>query len=140
MANWYGAARSNYFKVKDVQAFQEAMDAIDIIIMDGEGEQAGLVAVAPDPDTSDDGGWPRCTLDEETGEDLDIDVPSTVALHLTEDSVAVFMQSGHEKLRYVSGYAEAVDHTGERVSVSLSDIYKIAAAQFKSKTITEATY
>ena len=140
MANWYGAARSNYFKVKNREAFEQAMDAIAIMIIEGEGSNRGLVAIAPDPDASDDGGWPRCTLDEETGEDLEIDVPGVVSEHLAENCVAVFMQSGHEKRRYVSGYAEAVDCTGKRVKVSLFDIYQLASEQFEDKVVTEATY
>jgi hypothetical protein len=37
------------------------------------------------------------------------------------------MESGHEKLQYVGGFAVAINGKGERREVSLSDIYDRAA-------------
>ena len=48
------------------------------------------------------------------------------------------MEAGHEKLRYISGYAEAINAKGERRTVSLSDIYGLAREL--GSNITEATY
>jgi len=56
-----------------------------------------------------------------------------VAEHLVEGEVLVYMEAGHEKARYVTGWAEAIDHTGEVVCVSIDDIYVAAQAQFSDK-------
>lgn len=142
MSNWIGTARSNYFKVRDEAAFREAMGEIGVDVMEGHDDATeGMFAVTPNADYSDDGGWPSYRYDEETDDDIEINVADTVAQHLAPGYVAVFMQAGAEKLRYVDGYAEAVDHTGERVSIVLADIYGKARETFaQGSIITEATY
>lgn len=140
MANWYGAARSNYFRVKDHEAFKASMSENGVDVFEGEGKTAGMVMVTPNTLVDDSGGWPRWRYDENTDEDVEIDVPELVAGHLAEGSVAVFMQCGHEKLRYLDGYAEAIDRTGKRIAVSLNDIFQMAAKSFEGQTVTDATY
>lgn len=117
MANWYGKARSNYFYVKDEGAFLEALGEMiyDLDIVHDHAQRVGLLA------KTEDGDWP--TLDTQ-------DVPDIVAEHLVPGEVAVFMSAGAEKLRCVTGYAEAVTSEGKRVSVSLQDIYAKAAEAF----------
>jgi 3-deoxy-D-arabino-heptulosonate 7-phosphate (DAHP) synthase class II len=60
--------------------------------------------------------------------DDEIDVASELAPHLAEGSVAVLEQVGAEKLRYLSGWAEAVNHRGEKILVTLDDVYEKAKA------------
>jgi hypothetical protein len=38
--------------------------------------------------------------------------------------VAVVMEVGSEKMRYLIGYAAAVDARGRRIQIALSDIYR----------------
>jgi hypothetical protein len=130
MANYNAAARSNYFKVKDAEAFKAEMAAITgIVVWEGQSEvRKGMFAVASDdPDT---GCWPSYYYDEELDDDVDVDLFGMVAEHLEEGQVAVFMEAGAEKLRYVSGYAVAVNWEGEQVYVSLNDIYNLAKEKF----------
>lgn len=54
------------------------------------------------------------------------------------DDVAVFMQAGAEKLRYVSGWAVAINAKKERVEIDLHEIYN--RAKDLGKHITEAIY
>jgi len=51
MANFYGHARSNYFKVKDVQAFEQALETVGIVI----NLKGDTVMVHPSYDN--DVGW-----------------------------------------------------------------------------------
>jgi len=136
MANYYGSARSNYFKVKDEAAFKEAMDELPDIEVHGSPEKGFCVLVA----NGDSGGWPSYVFDEDYN-DIEIDVPSIVSEHLLDDEVAIFMESGAEKLRYIVGYAEAINNKGERESISLNGIYELAAGLTdKPENITQAEY
>jgi len=117
MANYYGSCRSNYFRVKDGAAFESLMAQIPSIEVAKEKDSTYTVL----GDCPDGGGWPQWDID-----DNEIDLPLIVAEHLIEGEVAVFMESGAEKLKYIVGYAEAINSRGERVSVRLTDIYKLA--------------
>lgn len=129
---WIGSARSNYFNVKDAKAFEAAMATFDVRIHpkgDGGGD-ARICLVA----TSDDGDWPSVDEDCE-----DIDFAGLVAGHLADGEVAVLQTIGADKLRYLTGHAVAVRADGERVSVSLGDIYDKAFEAFGVRP-PEATY
>jgi hypothetical protein len=54
----------------------------------------------------------------------------TVAEMMEEGQVIVAQTVGHEKLRYVFGYAEAINHKGERFEVSLNDVIEHAMKHF----------
>ncbi len=118
--DWVGTARSNYFAVKDRDAFNQAMQALDARIV--EHDSTAKVALIS---TSDGGDWPD--MDDE-GEDIDF--PDLVASHLCDGEVAVFMCIGHEGNRYLTGVAIAVNARGEQVLVSMGDIYECAAQAF----------
>ena len=138
MANFYGTARTNYFEVKDLEAFEEAMSKLpDLEIVYKEGLVGLLV------DDGDSGCFPSFTYDEDAGE-LDgneIDIAEYVAEHLADGAVAIFMQCGAEKMRYVSAYAEAINSKFQRKFVSLDDIYDLAAGLTTSmKAVTRAEY
>ncbi len=49
-----------------------------------------------------------------------------LAAYLKDDEVAVLMEVGSEKLRYLCGFATAVNSKGETVSISLEHIYELA--------------
>lgn len=134
MANYSGAARSNYFRVKDDSAFEEAMASLpeSATSQDDEGR---FMVMSTCPDT---GGWVTLMEDEKTGEDIEVDLAAIISEHLADDEVAVLMEAGHEKLRYISGYAQAINARGERRTVSLADIYDLAREL--GPNVTEATY
>lgn len=142
MANWYGAARSNYFKVKDAEAFTNWVEAVPSL---GYWRKEDMFAVYSD--CPDSGGWPseRYERVEEDGDDdftedwVAIDLPNELSAHLAEGQVAVLMEAGAEKLRYISGWAVAVNHEGKTVMVSLSNIYDLAEKAFGVKP-TDASY
>lgn len=137
MATYYATARSNYFQVKDIKAFQDAMDEHNVEVWVQEPtESTEPVLVGVTPEDSD--GWPSVVFNEITQECEDVDFFSLVASHLVEGSVAIFMEVGAEKLRYVLGYAHAINSAGQSVNVSLNDIY--TAAKTLGTSITDASY
>lgn len=136
MANWYGTSRSNYFRVKEEAAFRQWADNLHLGIFEHDQDH-GLFAIHPG-DWCDNGSWPSCDLET----DEEIDIADQLSKHLAEGQVAVLMTAGAEKLRYITGYAIAVNADGDVVSVSLDDIYAKAAESFKvaESAITQAVY
>jgi len=136
MANYYGNARSNYFAVKDTDAFVAAFAEVpDVELVEDGGKWTMLVS------GGDDSGWPSITYNHVTGDDYEIDIPEMVSKHLADGEVAVFMESGAEKLRYIIGFAEAINSDGERVSLDLNNIYELAKTLTNRRDdITRAEY
>lgn len=147
MANYYASARSNYFRVKDEAVFRNWVGRYDALeVIDGDG-MVGLLCTGGDGD-----GWPsmRWLTDDELAaipesepceEFVEIDFLAELSAHLVPGSVAVLMEAGAEKLRYISGWAAAVDSTGETVSLSLSRIMDLAREKFgPAAEITECQY
>ncbi len=119
MANWYGLSRTNYFKVRDEQAFRAWADTVPEVEMidDGKG-RFGFY-------TNSDGNWPSGRLNE-TGSDVEeFDFVEELTDHLPEGEVAILITVGHEKARYGTGYAIAVRHDGEILDVNIGDIYAL---------------
>lgn len=141
MSNYYGKARTNYFRVDpDKRAAFDAFAAkykVEVLEEDGE---TGRVALCPG-DYTDDGSFPGYdpALEAE-GKDPDICFIELLSAFLAPGSVAILMETGHDKLRYLGGYAIAIDHTGHQVDVGLNEIYKRAEAAFPAAEITRAEY
>jgi hypothetical protein len=127
MANYYASARTNYFLVKDVEAFTTDINAVTSYVniithttKDGL-ELVGLLG--NDPDGS---GFPYSQYSDEDGEYLEINWDKIFQAHLEDGWVAIIMESGAEKLRYISGYAVAYNNKGETRTIDLTNIYKLA--------------
>ena len=136
MADWYGNARSSYFRVvykdKFVQWSKSFGDNLKVV-KDNEGRVALL-------SHAEKGNWPLTRYDPKTDEEEeeDIDLIGEVAAHLQEGSVAVFTEIGAESLRYLTGWAVAINSKGEKVEVKLNDIYE--RARCLGHEITGAEY
>jgi len=144
MSDWYGSARSNHFCVKDKDAFLKWVDTVPDLIAQGcEGED-GQIGEGVFMIYSDDqyGGWPAYRTVDDADDDQEIDLLAELSKHLAKGEVAVLMEIGAEKIRYLSGIAQAVDWRGRTARVSLTDIYEVAAKTFRvaKKKISEAAY
>ncbi|MES2657195.1 MAG: hypothetical protein V4689_01185 [Verrucomicrobiota bacterium] len=142
MANYYATARSNYFAVKDENAFREWAERTGLSILEPDHHEKvadGIRRFAITPKSGgDDDGWPISRLDPDTDGWEDIDVCDELWPHLADNEVAVLLEVGSEKLRYVTGTAVAVNNKGRTVRVNLESIYQ--AARRLGSNITEATY
>lgn len=137
MATYFAAARSNYFKVKDPAAFRAEADLYGLTVRDAlqpSQKAQGLVMVQPDGDE----GWPSSVWDDELGDAVEVDVTALLARHLVEGQVAVLEEVGFEKLRYLCGFAVAVNSRGETRTVHLGDIREQAAAL--GEHVTDTAY
>uniref|UniRef100_UPI0026075659 hypothetical protein n=1 Tax=uncultured Halomonas sp. TaxID=173971 RepID=UPI0026075659 len=106
MANWYGTARSNYFKVKDADAFKAFADSVNLNWHAGPDDSFMISG-------DDDGSWPSYYYDEKRDEDVDLDLVCEISQHLQDDQIVVLMEAGAEKLRYITGYAVAFNKQAE---------------------------
>lgn len=136
MTTYTATARSNYFEVKDRKAFDVWCTTRRLKCWPAP-RLPNAFAIAPADDTDGD-GWPA-RLDED--DDLIAFDITELAPHLASHAVAVLVESGAENLRYVRGFAEAIDATGRTVAISLCDIYEKARAAFgPDAAITCAEY
>lgn len=123
MANYTAYFRSNYFAVKDVAQFQTFCTEFNCtMITNIEGAQTlyGFYG--------DDGGIPVTRYNEEKQDWEEADLLSALASHLTDDYVAIVMEVGFEKMRYLLGEAHAVNAKGKMLSVELDEIYERSAS------------
>jgi hypothetical protein len=138
MANYYSSARTNYFRVKEVDAFNKwikQFSGLETIVHETEGTIGVLF----------EDGVPNCRWETEKfadGSEHDVDVEvdfmEELALHLADNEVAILQEAGAEKLRYINGYAIAVNNKGERRQISIDKIYDLAKEL--GSNITRAEY
>lgn len=138
MANYVGSARSNYFRVREEAAFLSWVETLPGVVVcreDDEPERFVLLV-----EESDDGGWPNWRFDERTESEEEFDLYSELAEHLAEGEVAVLQEVGAEKLRYLVAYAVAINHRGEKLAVSIDDIYEKVREAGWGTEVSTATY
>jgi hypothetical protein len=135
MANYYAKARSNYFKVKDIEKFQALCNELNVEMIKRDNLVGFICTLDPDC-----GGLPSSKYNEETEDHDEIDISQEIYPHLCEGEVAVMMEAGYEKYRYVNGYALAVNWKGEEESISINNIYELANKNLGGKDVTRAEY
>jgi len=124
MANYYGQTRSNYFRVRSASAFRRFCRSYGLTVFNNteRGKQRcfGFLADEPIPTgrSNAKGDW------------IESDFLAELAKHLVRGEVAVVMEVGSEKMRYLIGYAGAVNWQGKRIEVSLTEIYRRAKQTF----------
>ncbi|MCY1718571.1 hypothetical protein OVA26_16665 [Microbacterium sp. SL62] len=145
MSNFIASARTNRFRVRDIDAlkadlatygveaatFDDVNRGAEFVLVD-ESEQylAGSVSLysfGAWPSFDEDGIAMRLDLDDETPvPDKFESLHALVASHLVDGEVAIFIEVGAEKMRYLGGVALAVNAAGETRRVDLDDIHGLA--------------
>lgn len=114
MANYNAYIRTNYFHVKDPVAFQEYMKGVcadgTIDVWEGEKENRGTFAFGCEGPIF---GLPCDPEDEDAGFDYDAFIAG-LSEHVAEDDAIIILEAGHEKLRYVVGFANIITGKGSR--------------------------
>ena len=114
MADFYGTSRSNFVRVKDIDAA--------IADLEQFGNQVQRHPSAPDAImvSGDDysGMFSNYYIDDE-GRDVSLEWSDWCSKHLKEGQILVLVSAGAEKLRYVSAWAEAYNHEGKYIGVNL---------------------
>jgi hypothetical protein len=148
MANYYATCRSNYFAVRDPKLFEKFCDLWNLESWDSNGLYAfaprgeggipsyttikvpescdgceNTCAFCPCEDCTND--CTGCDL-EKGNENYELDYEDfeiQLADQIADDHVAILMEVGNEKLRYLSGYAIALNNQGDSTVISLDEIY-----------------
>lgn len=133
MANYEACARSNYVRFTDVTKAKIICGQAGCGVELSPGSDGRYTVLCPE-------GLPREILDE-SGEELG-DFPFLIAALMEPNEVIVFIEGGHEKLCYVSGYGLAVRADGECDSIDLGTaIMEIAKGLAPAGvTVTEPEY
>ncbi len=132
MANYVGTFRSNYFGVKDVDAFQQFCEKHNLEFIEKNSQCGFLMS----PDT--EGGFSTCGWDLHNEEETDI--LAEIAAHLAADQVAIIIEVGQEKLRYLVGLAWLVNADGEQKFLSLADLALEAAKSLTTAEVSGPEY
>jgi hypothetical protein len=141
--NYECTGRTNYFKVKDVDAFQKWVSSFGgqfitktTRVRGKDVEHPNLVGIILDgvPDM-------KANSDEDEGDDLiAFDFYEELKGHLKKGQVAIYIESGSEGHRYINGFAVAMCPGKKDLSISIDEIYSLATKKFRVAGITEATY
>jgi hypothetical protein len=124
MANYYGVARSSYFVVKDPEAFVKELSAYPVKVITKEQDGITLYGFI---DADDNGGGDLWSYyDDENSEFINVNWFEVFKRHLQDDWVAIIMECGSEKHRYLSAYAVAYNNKGDSKAINLGDIYSLA--------------
>jgi hypothetical protein len=132
MATYTCLFRSNYFRVKDAEAFKTFMGAVGLRLLTGKDGTFGFV-------DDEGGGMPTIRYNEAEDDHEDIEFVALLAPHLADDQVCVMMEAGWEASRYANGYSVAVNAKGERIDVGIEEIYGKVKAKWGVQP-TEASY
>jgi hypothetical protein len=135
MANYYATFRSNYFRVRDLTEFKNLCESYNLTVL-YEKDGSELVGIASGVD-SDDGAMPDMKYNEQSDEFEYADLVGDLYPLLLEGEVAVLMEVGAEKLRYVVGYAIAFNNKGETKELGLNQIYDLAKTLGSNCTVAE---
>jgi hypothetical protein len=121
MANYYANARTNYFKVKDIEAFKNevANYPLEVVSRDDNPEFVALFITEGD----EDGSFPWCDFYTEDAEGDEINWTEIFGRHLQENSVVIIQEVGNEKLRYFGGMAVAINSKGEEIIIDINSIF-----------------
>jgi len=128
MANFNGSGRTNYFRVNDIEAYKQELKPAPVELKTSSSD-SDLVCLLSNCET---GSFSTYNEDDEEVCAIDITVR-----HLKDKEVAIFIESGSEKLRYISGHAQAVNNKGEYKNISLTDIYSLAKTLGSNVTTAE---
>lgn len=142
MADYTGITRTNYFRVKNAAAFLSWCKDLQLTHWDKKfPEHPGdtFYAITAD-DRGNCDGWPTYVEDEHGEQIDDYNFADDLAEHLDPRDVAILKEIGSEKLRYLTGYATAIDASGKSVTISLRQIDELAEKTFPSLNITECIY
>lgn len=127
--------------MRDEKAFREWTTLLGLTILEPTHHDKvsdGIPRFGIAPGDFDEGGWPTSIYHEDTDVCENIDISEQLSPHLADDEVAVLMEVGNEKLRYVSGTATAVNSKGEIAHLDLYSIYELALVL--GPNITHAEY
>jgi len=151
MANYYGSGRSNYVAVTDLEKVKKLASLYGCEVSESSDDPS-LICLLSNTEEGDTRSWvfvsdeeipiikevfPKLKVSDEDNFELP-DFMKSMSKYLKNGHVFIWMSCGQEKLRYLNGYACAINNKGRRKQISIYDIYKLAKPL--GKHITAAEY
>lgn len=138
MANYYGQARTNYFAVKDDEAFVAEMSKLPVEVITEEKDGKTLYGFLDA--NQDGGGLDSYVYDSETEQEDSIDWIETLQKHVAPGWAVILMEVGHEKYRYLNAYTYVITESGFR-ELNLEDwAHETARNELGAENVTPASY
>ena len=108
MANYVSTTRNNYFHVKDAEAFRAFMDNVsgDNLELWDEKDDKGDTVFAFGCEGSIYG-----IQNEDENDDYDLFIKN-LQEYIADNDAVILTEAGHEKLRYVTGFATVITSKG----------------------------
>jgi len=124
MANYECWAKSNHFKVKDIEGLRKSLERFSGLMLDHIIDN--LYIILPDEDFN----VYKYTDENYDFEDKRLDPQVDIIPYLEDDEIFITFEVGHEKQRYMCGYAQAFCKDKEPIAISTEDIYALALKSF----------
>ena len=143
MANYESACRTNYFKIGRPKEFMKWIETVpDVVWQEKNPDNPDMIGMLY-VDSLDGTSWPSWRyIEDENGEDdeTEFEIFEEIAEFLAPGEVAIFMEVGAEKLRYLYGQSVAVHSSGQILDISLNDIYKLVHEEWPDATPSDCSY
>jgi hypothetical protein len=144
VANYMSTCRTNYFKVGRPKEFMEWLETVPDVIWEEKNpdnpDMVGMLYV----ENPDGAGWPSWRYPpndtDELEDDIEFDIFEEIPQFLAPNEVAIFMEVGAEKLRYLHGQSIAVHSSGQMLEINLNDIYKLVNKEWPDSAPSECSY
>jgi len=124
MSTYYGSCLSNFFKVKDLEKFEEWISKFPELETFG-GETKEHIAFG-----STQSGIPDYMMSEDGEDSTEVEFITELSKHLREGEVAIVQEIGNEKLLYFRGFSVVIDWQGNSKYFSISDAYEWANEKY----------
>ena len=132
MTDYEAKFRSNYFTVKDATAFKTFCEQYELEFIEKDGRCGFLMSFFTD------NGFPLFAWDHEKEEG--IDVLNNLIQHLAEGQVAIIIETGNEKLRYLKAQAWVISSEGKLKHLDLTNLALEAAKELTEEDVTGPEY
>jgi hypothetical protein len=140
MANYYGQARTNYFEVKDAEAFVAEMSELPVEVITQENKETGKTLYGFMDANQDGAGLSWSYWDEETDDEIEINWIEVLQKHVAPGWAAMLMEVGSEKYRYLNAYALVVTESGHK-EMNLEDFaHQFARNELDAEQVTSIGY
>jgi hypothetical protein len=140
MANYIAQGRSNYFAVKDEQAFREDIAKCYVELIERKTDAGQTLFGFLDNGEGEGIDWFAWQADDDdpTPAGNEFTWGEFFQKHLADGWVAIIMNIGAEKMRYLNGEATAYNNKGEDKFISLDEIVTLASDL--GENVTPPTY
>lgn len=140
MANYYGQARTNYFRVKDAEAFLAEMSTLPVQVITDEHKDTGETLYGFMDDNPDGAGLSWSTWDDDAEDETEVNWIDILGRHIAPGWSAILMEVGSEKYRYLNAYAVVVTETGFK-ELNLENLaHDVARDQLDAEHVTSVGY